>query len=103
MVWLPLTGLFFACDEPDSNQWWAGIQIRNPALPVASVAIRVLAGADFVELERDGWDHFPISAYLGQGPFDFIVTAIDGQQLLEENIAYASGGVVEGSGQFEIP
>jgi hypothetical protein len=55
----------------------------------------------WVELERDGWNHFPVSAYLGAGPFDFRVTAIDGQALLEEGIAYVPGGVVTGQGQFE--
>lgn len=69
------------------------------ALPVASLAIR-LPEKGWTELTRDGWNHFPVSASLGSGPFDFRVTAIDGQQLLEEAIAYVPGGVVPGHGQF---
>jgi expansin (peptidoglycan-binding protein) len=26
--------------ERDSDEWWAGIQVRNPALPVAKLEIR---------------------------------------------------------------
>ncbi len=88
--------------EADSNEWWAGIQIRNPALPVASLAIRYSDEDGWVELSMDGWNHFPVSADLGSGPFDFIVTAIDGQQLHEDGIDYAPGGEVPGTGQFEI-
>lgn len=88
--------------EKDSHAWWAGIQVRNPALPVASLAILYSAEDGWKTLERDNWDHFPVSAELGSGPFDFKVTAIDGQELLEEGIAYTPGGVVQGTGQFAI-
>ena len=87
--------------ERDSDHFWAGIQVRNPALPVAKLEIRY-GSEDWTVLERDGWDHFPVSGDLGSGPFDFRVTAIDGQQLLEEEVAYRPGGVVQGRGQFEI-
>ncbi len=87
--------------EPDSDEWWAGVQVRNPALPVADLAIRI-GGGEWMELERDGWDHFPVSAELGTGPFDFRVTAIDGQILDEPGIPYVPGETVEGQGQFEI-
>ena len=50
----------------------------------------------------DGWNHFPVSDDLGSGPFDFLVTAIDGQELLEEGVPYEPGGVVQGSGQFAV-
>lgn len=88
--------------EPDSHEWWAGIQVRNPALPVASLSIRYTGEDGWIELERDGWNHFPISADLGDGPFDFIVTAIDGQELREKGIPYVPGSTFEGTGQFEI-
>lgn len=85
--------------ERESDEWWAGIQVRNPALPVASLSIRY-NGGDFERLEMDGWNHFPVSGDLGEGPFDFRVTAIDGQVLLEEGIPYQPGGVVQANGQF---
>ena len=87
--------------ETDSDEWWAGIQVRNPALPVSGLAIRI-GGGEWTALEMDGWNHFPVSADLGGGPFDFRVTAIDGQELLEEDVAYRPGEVVQGSAQFEI-
>lgn len=43
---------------------------------------------------------FSVSGDLGQGPFDFRVEAIDGQELLEESVEYVPGGIVSGSGQF---
>jgi expansin (peptidoglycan-binding protein) len=76
------------------------LQVRNATLLVASLAIR-LPEEGWVELERDGWNHFPVSANLGSGPFDFRVTAIDGQLLTEEGIEYVPGGVVSGQGQSE--
>ncbi|MBI5532333.1 MAG: hypothetical protein HY898_06445 [Deltaproteobacteria bacterium] len=88
--------------EKDSDEWWAGIQVRNPALPVNALSIRYSATVGWVPLSLDGWDHFPVSADLGSGPFDFRVTAIDGQELLEEGIAYVPGGVVQGKGQFKF-
>lgn len=87
--------------EPDSNEWWAGVQVRNPVLPVSELAIRYSAEDGWVALEMDGWNHFPVSADLGEGPFDFQVTAIHGQTLVEQDIAYEPGGVVPGQGQFE--
>jgi expansin len=87
--------------EPDSDDEWAAIQVRNTTLPVASLAIRVPSEQAFRELQRDGWNHFPVSAKLGAGPFDFRVTAIDGQEVTEEGVAYVPGGVVEGQRQFQ--
>lgn len=86
--------------EADSDEWWAGIQVRNTTRLVASLAIRLPEG-NWVELERDPWNHFPVSADLGNGPFDFRITAIDGQVLTQEGIDYVPGGVVSGQGQFE--
>jgi hypothetical protein len=73
-----------------------------PALPVAELDIRFSDEVGWVTLQMDGWNHFPISDDLGSGPFDFRVRAIDGQELVEEGVEYAPGGVVEGTGQFEI-
>ncbi len=86
--------------EAESDEWWAGIQVRNVNLPVAGLSIR-LPEEGWTDLKRDGWNHFPVSASLGNGPFDFRVRAIDGQELLETGIAYRPGEVVTGKGQFE--
>jgi len=88
--------------EADSDEWWGGIQIRNPALPVTTIAIRYAQDPGWEQLTMDGWNHFPVSGDLGSGPFDFTVTAIDGQELLEEAIPYTPGGEVPGTGQFDI-
>jgi len=96
------TGPIAFAYEPDSDEWFAGIQIRNPALPVAEIDIRFSDEAGWVTLQMDGWNHFPISDDLGSGPFDFRVRAIDGQELVEEGIEYVPGEVVQGTGQFEI-
>ena len=87
--------------EDDSDEWWTGVQIRNPVLPAATLSILYSEADGWVDLEMDGWNHFPVSGELGEGPFDFRVTAIDGQTLLEEEIPYAPGGEVDGHGQFE--
>jgi expansin (peptidoglycan-binding protein) len=86
--------------EAASDAWWAGIQIRNSRLPIQSLSI-LLPNEGWTALARDGWNHFPVSASLGSGPFDYRVAAIDGQELLEQGIAYVPGGVVSGQGQFE--
>lgn len=87
--------------EEDSDEWWAGIQVRNAVLPVDFLEIRY---AGFWErLEMDGWNHFPVSGDLGTGPFDFRVTAIDGQQIVDEEVPYAPGETVPGSVQFHVP
>lgn len=86
--------------EADSDEWWAGIQVRNSRLPIAGLSIRV-SDDGWIAMTRDGWNHFPISADLGAGPFDFRVTAIDGQELVESSIPFVPGGVVAGQGQFQ--
>jgi len=88
--------------EVDSDEWWAGIQIRNPALPVTTLSIRYSDADGWVDLTMDGWNHFPVTGDLGGGPFDFTVNAIDGQQVSEEDIPYTPGGEVAGTGQFDI-
>ena len=55
--------------EAGSDEWWAGIQVRNTAVLVVSLAIR-LAGEDWRELQCDGWNHFPVSVNLGDEPLN---------------------------------
>jgi expansin len=86
--------------EVDSDEWWAGIQVRNPALPVDYLEIRY--AEDWERLEMDGWNHFPVSGDLGTGPFDLRITAIDGQQIVEEAVPYVPGETVSGTKQFDI-
>jgi hypothetical protein len=46
------------------------------------------------------WPVKEIALKNGNGPFDFIVTAIDGQEIREENVAYRPGDTVQGTDQF---
>ena len=87
--------------ESDSDEWWAGIQIRNAVLPVESLEIRY-DDNDWERLEMDGWNHFPVSGDLASGPFDFRITAINGGQIEETDIPYRPGETVQGTAQFVL-
>lgn len=82
-----------------SSQWWTAIQVRNHRVPVRSLEARV--GSDWVALERQEYNYFVASSGLGPGPYVLRVTAQDGRQFVDENIALADATVVPGHGQFQ--
>jgi expansin (peptidoglycan-binding protein) len=86
--------------EPESTEWWVSVQVRNHAVPIASVELRLPDGG-WRDLPRLAHNYFEADGHPGPGPFAFRVTAVDGQSLVEEGIPLRPGGLVGGTGQFD--
>ena len=82
-----------------SNQWWTAVQIRNHRNPIAKLEYRNSAG-QWVSVARERYNYFVEPAGMGPGPYNFRVTDVYGNVLLDSGIAHMEAGVVQGAGQF---
>jgi expansin (peptidoglycan-binding protein) len=87
--------------DPNSSQWWAGVQVRNHRNPIVKFEYRNSSGT-FVEVPRQMWNRFDVSG-MGPGPYTFRVTDILNNKIIDTNIPLNPGGVVQGSSQFPPP
>ena len=104
---VPITWRIVPCDydepvaffwESDSDQWWSSVQVRRHRNAITELEVRSSDG-DFVTVARQSHNMYFMSGR-GAGPFDFRLTDIHGNVLVEEGIPLSPGGVVQGSGQF---
>ncbi|TXD86119.1 lipoprotein A-like protein [Mitsuaria sp. TWR114] len=63
--------LFF---KEGSSQWWAGVQVRDHAGPVASLEYRPSSGGAFTTLGREMYNYFIAPSGMGPGPYDIRIT-----------------------------
>lgn len=83
-----------------TNEWWAAIQVRNHRLPIRAIAARARGSSGaFQPLERQYYNYF-IGTNLGPGPLEVRVTAQDGQEITEGNVAVGDATTVVGTQQF---
>jgi|GEM_PF-1464250 len=85
-----------------SNPWWTAVQILNHRTPVAAVEMRDGEG-NWVALERQEYNYFVEASGMGPGPYTIRVTDIYGRQLVDENIVFVEGGIVDGAANFDAP
>lgn len=81
-----------------SSQHWIAVQVRNSRLPIKRLELQ--QGAGFVTLERQNYNYFVQASSPGPGPFDFRITAVDDQQVIERGVPLREAQVVQGSQQF---
>ncbi len=82
-----------------SNQWWTAVQIRNHRNPIASV--EYYNGEQWVAVVRTDYNYFvQTEPGMGAGPYQFRVTDLYGNVLVDNNITHSENGTVDGSAQF---
>lgn len=86
--------------DPDSHEYWAGVQVRKHRNPIAK--LDYWDGSKWVNIPRERWNRFDVSG-MGPGPYRFRVTDYFGNKLIDDNIPLTVGGTVTGSSQFPSP
>lgn len=82
-----------------SSAFWIAVQVRNSRLPIRSLELQQGSNG-FVALERQPYN-YATRDNPGPGPFDFRITAVDGQQLIERGVPLREAQVVQGTQQFQ--
>lgn len=91
--------LFF---KEGSSQWWAGVQVRDHAGPVASLEYRPSSGGAFTTLGREMYNYFIAPSGMGPGPYDIRITDVFGQQMLAPNVTLAVTTEIDLGQQFPL-
>ena len=84
--------------ESGSDRWWSSVQVRRHRNAIDRFEVRNSSG-DFVTISRQTHNMYFMSG-MGPGPFDFRITDVYGNELVEEGIPLSPGSVVHGTGQF---
>jgi expansin (peptidoglycan-binding protein) len=82
-----------------SNPWWVAVQVRNHRLPIEKLESRGADGA-FHALTRLDYNYFVADSGLGEGPFTFRATDIEGQQLESADVPLLDNRDAPTSQQF---
>jgi expansin (peptidoglycan-binding protein) len=108
---IPVTWESVSCDVagpiafyfiPDSNPFYAKVQVRNHRYGIAGLAI-ASSGGPFLALDRSSDNSFEFSSGTPiQAPLSFRVTDRHGALLEENPVAYTPGAEVSGTGQFTL-
>ncbi len=107
---IDITWTYVPCDvggsivfhfKDGSNPYWTAVQIRNHTYAIAKVEAR-MPPADYVELPRFDYNYFIAESGLGDGPYDFRVTDVNGNVIENGGIALAADSDVPGTGQFPV-
>jgi expansin len=87
-----------------SNPWWTGIQVRNHRHRVARFEARTSgeAGAEFITVKRRMYNYFVTQKGLGKGPYDFRITDVHGNILVDEGIPLGDATEAAGNAQFPV-
>ena len=84
-----------------SNQWWTAVQIRNHRNPIAG--LEYYNGSAWVTVTRTEYNYFvQTNPGMGPGPYQFRVTDIYGNVLVDSGIAHVENGSVNGGAQFPV-
>ena len=84
-----------------SNQWWTAVQIRNHRNPIAQLEYH--NGSAWVTVTRTDYNYFvQTNPGMGAGPYQFRVTDIYGNVLVDSGIAHVENGSVNGGAQFPV-
>jgi len=99
---------FVACDisgpvayrfKDGTNQWWAAILVENSTLPVVSLEWSS-DGSSWHNVTTREWNYFVEDSGIGAGPVYLRLTAVDGQQLVDQIQTVQEFLVVDGQTNF---
>jgi expansin (peptidoglycan-binding protein) len=103
----PISWRYVACDvagplryhfKDGSNQWWAGVQVRNHRHAIAKLEVE-LNGA-FSPVPREDYNYFVGESGFGPGPYKFRVTDVYGGVVTDEGIELGDAVTREGASQL---
>ena len=98
-----LDGPIYYYFKPESNPWWAGIQIRNHRNPITKLEYSH-NGGPFVEVPRMMYNFFEAQGtWGGDGLLAFRVTDVLGNVIQDSNLTLSPGSSTPGSSQFPPP
>ena len=104
---VPITWQFIPCAvtgpiryhfNPDANQWWVALQLRNHRFAIAS--LEVLSGSTWIATARQDWNYFTFDGGSIPSPYAFRVTDVHGHVIEDSGIALTPGADVAGAAQF---
>lgn len=84
-----------------SNPFWTAVQVRNHRHAIASFAFRPVGGGEWIDVQRLDYNYFVYAEGMGDGPYDFRVTDVNGGVV--EDVGIALGDDVERSGASQLP
>lgn len=97
----PDTGTLRYEYQTEANAWWTSLWVRNPRVPLASVAVKSISHSEYFTLRRETDGTLNDDGGFGEGEFTLQLTAIDGQTITETFESFTPGSVVESARQFE--
>lgn len=82
-----------------TTQFWCGVQVRNHRYPITR--LEYMKDGEWVEIERRAYNYFE-SREMGAGPFDFRITDIYGQVIVDKGIPLSTDDteIIPGHVQF---
>ena len=94
-----LTGPIRYHFKEGSNQWWTAVQIRNHRNPIDTLEYN--SGSEWIAVARTDYNYFvQTNPGMGPGPYQFRVTDVYGNVLIDSDIPHSENGSVDGSTQF---
>ncbi|MCB0093536.1 MAG: hypothetical protein KDE54_36855 [Caldilineaceae bacterium] len=82
-----------------SNQWWTAVQVRNHRNPIAKLEYN--DGSQWMAVARTDYNYFvQTEPGMGPGPYQFRVTDLYGNVLVDSDIPHTESGTVNGRAQF---
>jgi hypothetical protein len=97
----PDTGTLRYEYQTGANAWWTSLWVRNPRVPLESVAVKSANHPDYFSLRRETDGTLNDDGGFGEGEFTLKLTSIDGQVITETFASFTPGSIVESSKQFE--
>lgn len=107
---IAITWTYVPCDvtgpivfhfKDGSNPYWTAVQIRNHTYAIAKLEAR-MPPADYAEIPRVDYNYFVADAGLGDGPYDFRVTDVNGNVVESTGVPLLNDADAPGTGQFPI-
>jgi expansin (peptidoglycan-binding protein) len=98
---------YVACDvngpivyhfKEGSNPYWTAVQIRNARYAIAK--LEVSKDGQFVEVPRVDYNYFVDESGMGDGPYSFRVTDVNGATLEDSGVPFVEAGDSPGAAQF---
>ena len=82
-----------------TTEFWCGVQVRNHRYPITR--LEYMKDGEWVEIERRAYNYFE-SRDMGAGPFDFRITDIYGQVIVDKGIPLSTDDteIIQGHVQF---
>ena len=87
--------------QTGANVYWTSLWVRNPRVPLAELAVISTNHSGFTPLARGSDGTLTDASGFGSGQFQFRLTGMDGQVLMDTVPSFAPGQLITSSAQFQ--